>query len=378
MSPDRSLPPEYTMSFADHLDELRRRVLLALALPIPVSIITFLVSDTLIRWLVLPLSKAFQANGLPTRLQALSPPETLLTKIKLSLIAAVIISAPWILWQLWLFIRPGLYHREQRYVRFLIPGSAILTLAGVALMYFVMLPLMLQVLVAIGQSLDLGVRLTDEEAAASRIVSQMESIPIRTAPPTDPVPGQAWIEHPGLDLYATISTDDGPAKTILVPAHGGSLIDQEFRISTYMSFTLILFLGIVIAFQMPLAILLLGWVGLASPEWLATNRKYAFMVCAGVSAIITPADVISMIMMLVPLYGLYELGILLLHAAPASAVAEGTVFTAWRRRSPEARPDKDAGGRTQQREAAQTDSPPPRSRTSKEFTGEETDGPEAD
>ena len=79
-------------------------------------------------------------------------------------------------------------------------------------------------------------------------------------------------------------------------------------------------------YQMPLVILLLGWVGIVNPDKLRRNRKYALLVCAIVSAAITPADVVSMLLMLVPLYGLYEFGILLLHFTPADRVASGRIF----------------------------------------------------
>ena len=94
-------------------------------------------------------------------------------------------------------------------------------------------------------------------------------------------------------------------------------------------------LGIVIAFQMPLAILLMGWLGLVTADGLRAKRKYALFICAAVAAVITPADALSMLMMLVPLVLLFELSILLLILAPASAVAEGTVLKRFRPRRPD-------------------------------------------
>ena len=66
-------------------------------------------------------------------------------------------------------------------------------------------------------------------------------------------------------------------------------------------------------------------MGIVKPTTLRKNRKYALLACAVVAAITTPADVISMMLMLVPLYCLYEFGILLLILAPAKRVAEGAV-----------------------------------------------------
>ena len=72
---------------------------------------------------------------------------------------------------------------------------------------------------------------------------------------------------------------------------------------------------------MPLVLLLLGWLGLVTPSWLRANRKYALLVLAAGSALITPQDAISMVMMLLPLYLLYELGIAMVALLPASRVA---------------------------------------------------------
>ena len=321
------------MSFGDHLDELRRRILLALAAPLPLSVVTFLFSDALIAWLYRPLDRVLEANELPRRLQVLGPPEFLVTKIKLSVIAALILSGPWIFWQIWQFARPGLYGRERRFVYFLIPGSALLTAAGVALMYFAMLPLMLQVLVVFGTSLQIipePVPTNPDPPAA--VVEALSMLSVLDAHPAAPAPGDAWIKMPERLLCVAVARPDpeaGGVEILQLPMAGTTMIAQEFRLATYMSFVLVLMLGIVIAFQMPLVILLLGWLGLASPQWLKDRRKYALLVCGVIAAVITPADAISMIAMLLPLYGLFELGILLLVIAPASAVAEGRVF--WRR-----------------------------------------------
>lgn len=86
--------------------------------------------------------------------------------------------------------------------------------------------------------------------------------------------------------------------------------------------------GTVLGFQMPLVVMLLGWIGIASPDFFRKNRRYALFGCATAAAIITPSsDMISMLVMMLPLYALYELGILLLILAPAHKVAQGRVFS---------------------------------------------------
>ena len=137
---------------------------------------------------------------------------------------------------------------------------------------------------------------------------------------------------PEQELYVAVADDAGQIEAFFVPKAFTGRVAQTFRVSYVINFELLLMLAIAIAFQMPLVILLLGWLGLVSPQWLRSQRKYALFICGIVAAIITPADIISMLAMLLPLYGLYELGILLLMIAPASNVAEGSLR--WPRKKP--------------------------------------------
>ncbi len=336
--PAKDDPTRFTMSFGDHLEELRRRVLWALAAPIPLSVVVFIFKKPLIEWLSSPLMRVLEANELPRRMLVLGPAEALMTAIKLSLIGAVVLSAPWILLQGWKFIKPGLYHHERRFVHFLLPGSAILTAAGVSLLYYIMLPLMLAVLVKFGAGL-LGD--APQDPRVQSILESLDAVPIRINPPNPAEPGDAWLTWPDLELYVAVprSTENdttnpqtgGGAQTNVEIIHvPGRPISQEFRLGAYLDFVMLLILAISIAFQMPLVILLLGWVGIVRIETLRTKRRYALFICGVIAAVITPADALSMLMMLVPLYGLYELGIILLVLAPAQAVAEGSVLR-WRR-----------------------------------------------
>jgi Sec-independent protein secretion pathway component TatC len=308
--PTAANPQNHTMSFGDHLEELRWRLFMALIVPLPLAIVLFFLSDPIMVWLYEPLDR----------------------------VLAAFLSSPWILWQLWLFVRPGLYGHERRFVHFLLPGSAFLTVSGLALMYFVMLPLMLQVLVHIGSSLHVGSETVKQDPRVVEILEANPAITLRVEQPKDPQPGAVWVKWPQMDLFVAVEApppppDDEaalaeyePVEVIPVTHWRGSMIAQEFRLTTYINFVLLLMLGIVIAFQMPLVIVLLGWLGILTAPALRAKRKYALLICAVVAAMITPADALSMLMMLVPLVALYELSILLLVIAPASAVAEGTIL----------------------------------------------------
>ncbi|MCA9295401.1 MAG: twin-arginine translocase subunit TatC [Phycisphaerales bacterium] len=361
------------MSFGDHLEELRRRLFMALIVPIPLKIVLFAVSDWLINILRLPLTKAMLANDLDPTLQALGPAEVLLTQMKLSIIAALILSAPWILWQAWLFIAPGLYTFERRFVRFLIPLSAVLTLAGAVLMYYAMLPLILYVLVGFGARLSQNIEPTGVDAAIAAWVEENHDVAVRPTLPTAPADGDGCLVWPDMTMFVALPDADGAIEWVPVPrAHRASVL-QEYRLNDYISFTLMLFLGIVIAFQLPLVILLLHWIGLAERAWFIKHRKHAVLVCAIVSAVITPADVISMIAMLIPLYGLYEFGILLVRFAPARRVAAGEVLARPGRGSdkPPAQPSKSPS-------ATQSGTTAPRSQPLDQWQVEEDDGDDDD
>ena len=415
-----STPPasdHATMSLGDHLDELRKRVLLAFLPPLPLFIVIFaLFSDPLLEWLVQPVLRALANQQMPATLQSLNPPEALLIKLKLSVIAAVVIGAPWIFYQAWLFIAPGLYAHERRFVHALIPGSAVLSAAGISLLYYVMLPLMLHMLILVGSQINVSLPPPDLPDAVQQTLDDWDgrSVPIVVGTPAGAAPGDIWFDARTYELRVAWSDDDdgaadsgasddsgsadsaGPVdqsaggavavdedaarelEITTVPAPQVGRVNQSFRLRETINFTLMLVVGIVVAFQLPLVILLLGWLGLAERDWLASRRRHALLVLGVVSSIITPADAVSMVMMLIPLYALYELGIILLVIMPADRVAEGNVlrfsFSSLRRkRRDDATPAPTADPREQIIKPAQPDSTIARSTARKESDASGTD-----
>ena len=259
-------PSQFTMNFGDHLEELRRRLLYALAAPFVLFIPLFFISDALILILLRPAFRVLQAQNLAAELQVLSVQEMILLKLKVAGITGLVATGPWLIYQMWQFIAPGLYIRERRFVHLLIPGSTILTISGVMLMYFVMLPLMLHVLVQFGTGLTLPPPNVPDRIAS--IIAETDQVPIRLDAPEDPVAGAVWLQFPDMFLFAAIGQDDGTVVIERVPSLSSGRIRQAFRVSFVINFTLLLMLGIVIAFQMPLVVVLLGWLGLVSESWL--------------------------------------------------------------------------------------------------------------
>ena len=309
------------MTLGDHLEELRKRLILAMLVPLPVAVAAFVWAEPIRNFLCEPAMAALRANNLPAQLQVLSPVETLSTDLKLALVTSLVFGAPWIALQAWKFVEPGLYAHERRFVRLLVPMSALLTATGLALMYFLLLPLMLQVLVRFGSEPPEVIRMEPNAAVAAG-----PSLPTLDHAPEHPQPGQMWLT-PDHRLAVAVATQPDTLEVLTVPLVHGSRLAQQFRLSEYLDFTLDFALGVAVAFQTPLAVLLLGWLGVLTPSALGRYRRHAIFVAAVVGAIVTPSgDPFSMAMLAVPVYLLYELGILLLRVAPPAAVAQGEVL----------------------------------------------------
>ena len=305
------------MSIGDHIEELRIRIIWSIIPPLPLAILFFFLADTIVRWFLIPLHTVLEDHGLPTQVQVLSPPEFLLAEMKIALGAAILTAGPWILIQLWKFISPGLHIHERRFVYFLIPLSTLLGAGGLLLMYFFMLPVILDFMVSLAGHVEVAVQTVTIGESISSV-----SYPLLEAQPTIAAAGDAWVKLPEGVLHIAIPTTDGTSLTTLTaPLNNGSLISQQFQLSTYLGFVIMLMFSIAIAFQLPVVMLLLGWLGVAKADWLRKNRRYAVLILAVISALITPQDVISMLMMLIPLYLLYELGIQLIVWVPTSKVA---------------------------------------------------------
>ncbi|MBX3354654.1 MAG: twin-arginine translocase subunit TatC [Phycisphaeraceae bacterium] len=334
--------PRGVMSFGDHLDELRKRLILAVALPLPLAVVAFLFAPSIRAILCEPAFAAQRASGIPPSLQVLNPVETIGADMHLALVVALILSAPWILWQAWKFVEPGLYASEKRFVRMLVPMSAALTVIGMLLLYFVMLPLMLKFLVSFGGPAPVEVdEAPPELSAALSGAAEGEArpappavdgpaplrIPIFAEPPTHLRPGDLWLT-PAHELRAALPAGtEGRLEIFSIPLRRLGQLDQQFRLREYLDFVLTLMLAVAIGFQLPLVVLLLGWIGVIEVDLLRRYRRHAVFICIIAAAIITPTvDPVSMMLMAIPLYLLYELGIVLLVVAPPRAVAEGSVM----------------------------------------------------
>ena len=232
-----------TMSLGDHLEELRMRLLYALAGVVVCAIIGFFLGRRIIAFLEGPY---IDVMGEKARLMALGPADGFISYVKISLVTGLILASPWVFYHLWMFVAAGLYPHEKKYVYIAAPFSAALFVAGVLFFIIVVCPLTLGFLVKINNFLSLS---------------------------------------------------------------------SQFSFRLYIAFVTHLMLVFGIAFQTPTAIFFLNRTGLVSLEALSRSRKYVVLLIVIVAAMATPPDVVSQIALAIPLYLLFELGILLSYFA---------------------------------------------------------------
>lgn len=131
MSEQSPAEDEQGLSILGHLNELRVRLTWAFAGLALATIVSFVFTEQLLNILISPYGE---------QLQTLSPTEGLQTYFRVALAAGITISMPWILYQLWRFIEPGLHSNEKRYVYVFVPSATLLFLLGAAFCWFVLLP----------------------------------------------------------------------------------------------------------------------------------------------------------------------------------------------------------------------------------------------
>ena len=138
------------MSFLQHLEELRRRIIYSL---VGVGLgfgVCFWYADRVFRWMQRPIVESLQAHKLDTQLVYTSPTEPFNLYLKVGLIAGLFLSSPWVLYQVWQFISPGLYRKEKKYILPFMFSTVGLFVAGGAFAYYVVYPAALDFLIGYG------------------------------------------------------------------------------------------------------------------------------------------------------------------------------------------------------------------------------------
>ncbi len=227
---------EVEQPFVSHLIELRDRILRAVLVVLAVFLALFYFANDIYALLAEPLLSHLPAGGSMIATDVASP---FLTPLKLTLVTAIFVAIPYLLYQMWAFIAPGLYAHERRLIVPLLLSSTLLFYAGMAFAYFVVFPLVFGFFTA----------------AAPEGVAVMTDI------------------------------------------------------NKYLDFVLTLFFAFGVAFEVPIATILLVWMGVVTPAALIAKRPYIIVGAFVIGMLLTPPDIFSQTLLAVPMWILFEIGV---------------------------------------------------------------------
>lgn len=325
VDPEEAEAAQSRMSFGDHLEELRRRLILALLGSAAFIALAMYYSKEIGFFLAQPYILALRANGYPATFQFLKPAEPLIMYLTLGFQVGLIIASPWIIYQIWQFVAAGLYRKERVIVYKYIGPSALLFLCGVAFFYFIVLPLSMNFFVkytantAIGSAdatrLEklLGVADLPADTQPTTIPTgdkvKLTPIPIVSSDPPMPPPGTGYFYFNQSEGKIKFKTNAWTWSFMVTP--DGSLFMNVPRLDDYLDFIAISALVFGLAFEMPMVILVLAQIGIVRVQTFRNIRKYAYLVIAIVSAVAAPStDIFTMLCLMFPLMGLYEAGVI--------------------------------------------------------------------
>lgn len=220
-----------------HLLELRDRLLRITLSVIIIFLCLFYFANDIYTYLAVPLTSILPEGS---SMVAIGVASTFLIPFKLTLVLSVFIAVPYILYQVWGFIAPGLYRHERRLAFPVLFSSTILFYTGMLFAYFVVFPLVFK-------------------------------------------------------FFAAVVPED---------------ITYTPDIGSYLDTVLTLFFAFGVAFEVPIATVLLVWTGATTPQKLAEKRAYVIVGAFVIGMLLTPPDVVSQTLLAVPMWILFELGIL--------------------------------------------------------------------
>ena len=312
-------PEAYRMSVGDHLEELRTRLFLALI----GGGLAFIFCLVFVKNLVLPivarpLIEALLQQELPPQMFFTDITDPFFVYLKVSSIGAIVIGAPWILWQGWQFVASGLYAYERKAVTAYLPLSIALFFAGVAFVYWLVLPWTLSFFLSFSVTIPLP-----DLAAGHKVDVPAERAKVVDAIPGDPLaplPYQQWYDTSTRRLKIFI---DG--QTRVIPFGPENLTTPIITLPQYVDLVLNLLLTFAGSFQLPLVIMALIRVNIVEAAVLKKQRRYVYFALVVLATMLTPGDLITASVALVgPLALLFEFGIWLGERGVARANRNAT------------------------------------------------------
>ncbi len=311
------------MSFGDHLDELRKRVMLALLGAGVGSAICLYFGKEIVSFICRPLLTVQQAVGLHPQMQVLSPTGLFSAYLRIGVIAGLILAMPWVLWHAWQFVAAGLYGHERKFMKLLVPVSFALFGLGVTFLYYVALPIALWFFVTFNASFPVGdltptsfQRLllpTQPVAALTEDQRAPLSVPLMSKDPEHPQSGDLWVNASTRRLLFMSPTGVWSLPFDVGAASG--VMQSQFAIDEYLAFVLLFALAFGVAFEMPVVVFFLAWTGLVSTTTMSRFRRYVIFGIVVAAAVLTPPDVLSQLLLAAPMYLLFELGVLVARMA---------------------------------------------------------------
>lgn len=140
-----------SMSFLEHLEELRKRIIWSLVGVAAAFGICWNYADRIYGYMQTPIMDALRRNGLEQKLVYLNPTEPFNMYLKIGLIGGLFLASPWVLYQVWCFISPGLYRHEKKYIMPFLGSTVLLFLAGGLFGYKIVYPAALNFLINYGK-----------------------------------------------------------------------------------------------------------------------------------------------------------------------------------------------------------------------------------
>lgn len=312
-------PDAYRMSLGDHLTELRRRLIYAL-LGLAVALGFCLIFGKQVTTIFCqPLVDSLQSQGFTPQLYYTELPDNFMVYINISLISAVALASPWILWQMWQFVATGLYKHERRMMQKYAPLSLALLLSGMALVYWLVLPWSIIFFIQFGQDVQLNEDLRPEPATTQMVEHSSFQVPAYAGDPAHPQDRDFWLNTTENRLKMFIGN-----QVKIIPFQPSSLTAPIITLPEYISLVMGMLVTFGLSFQLPLAVVALVKMGLLPHQVLKSGRRYVYFALTIVACAITPGDVItSSVALLLPLAGLYEMGIWLSRPKAAEATDAG-------------------------------------------------------
>lgn len=271
---------ESSAPLIEHLKELRTRIIWSILAFVIAMIACYFVWNPIFDFLTRPICTALESRNQACGLILLKLQEGFFVAMRIAFFGGFILAFPVIGYQMWRFVAPGLYRSEKNALLPFLIASPVMFLIGAAFAYYVILPWAFEFFLAFQQGP--VVQSADAPATAS---GSAAAIGVKVDNPWAGVVFQGSVEE-------------------------------------YLRLTTKFILAFGLSFQLPVALTLLGKAGLVSSEGLSSVRKYAVVLILVLSAMVTPPDVISQVVLFTVIYGLYEIAIQLVRRIEKKRDAE--------------------------------------------------------